>query len=100
MRSAVTVRRRSEVANVKSRLKNMRDDDDVGEDGSMSADENLEEVQRKLLEIQRRKRGRVRWTISRHTAEMALDALGVTERPKAEPQNSKSRRRKRTKRLL
>jgi hypothetical protein len=54
MRSAVTVRRRSEVANVKSRLKNMRDDDDVGEDGSMSADENLEEVQRKLLEIQRR----------------------------------------------
>ena len=78
----------------------MRDDDDVGEDGSMSADENLEEVQRQLREIQRRKRGRVRWTISRHTAEMALDALGVTERPKPAPQHSKSRRRKRTKRLL
>jgi hypothetical protein len=59
---------------------------------------NLEEVQRRLQEIQRRKRGRIRWQIGKHTAEMAIEAL---EQPvKSSPQNGKQRRRKRWKRLL
>ena len=58
----------------------------------------LEEVQRRLQEIQRRKRGRIRWQIGRHTAEMAIVAL---ERPdKSVRRTGKQRRRKRWKRLL
>jgi hypothetical protein len=60
--------------------------------------ENLEEVQNKLREIQSRKRGRIRWNISKHTAELAIGALAVE--PKEEPRRGKSRRRKRKKRLL
>jgi hypothetical protein len=58
----------------------------------------LEEVQRRLQEIQRRKRGRIRWQIGKHTAEMAIDALG--ELPRSPRRNGKPRRRKRWKRLL
>lgn len=58
----------------------------------------LEEVQRKLSEIQHRKRGRVRWQIGKHTAEMAIDA--IESRETRAPKNSKSRRRKRSKRML
>ncbi|MDB4874224.1 MAG: hypothetical protein JWM41_670 [Gemmatimonadetes bacterium] len=58
----------------------------------------LEEVQRRLAEIQHRKRGGMRWDVSKHTAEMALVALeGEGER---RVQRGKGRRRKRNKRLL
>jgi hypothetical protein len=61
--------------------------------------EDIEEVRRRLEEIQRQKRGRVRWTMSRRTAEMALVALDPT--PAAPRRKSaKGRRRKRHKRLL
>jgi hypothetical protein len=58
----------------------------------------IEEVRRRLQELQRRNRGKIRWQIGRHTAEMAIDALeGPREswRP-----HGKQRRRKRWKRLL
>ena len=61
--------------------------------------ENLEEVQERLREIQSRKRGRIRWSISRHTAEMALHAL-EEDRPRQRLKSGKARRRKRKKRLL
>jgi hypothetical protein len=58
----------------------------------------LEEVQRRLQEIQRGKRGRVRWQVGKHTAEMAIDAIsGDRKRPR---KKGKSRRRQRRKRLL
>ena len=50
--------------------------------------------------VQRAHRGRIRWGIGRHTAELAIRAL---ERPKTKlrrPSSSKSRRRKRHKRML
>lgn len=59
--------------------------------------DNLEEVQRRLSEIQQRKRGRIRWNVSRHTAEIAIGAI-TGQRPKRK--SSKARRRKHTKRLL
>jgi hypothetical protein len=62
--------------------------------------ENLEKVQQRLKEIQIRKRGRVRWNISRHTAEMALDAILPPVREEEARRSAKSRRRKRKKRLL
>jgi hypothetical protein len=61
--------------------------------------DNVEEVQRRLAEIQRRKRGRIRWSIGRHTAELAIEALGV-DRQITSKRNGKQRRRKRHKRLL
>ena len=59
--------------------------------------DDLEEVQRRLQEIQRRKRGRINWRIGKHTAEMAIDAI---ESKPASPKSGKQRRRKRRKRLL
>jgi hypothetical protein len=57
------------------------------------------EFQAKLERIKREKRARIRWSISHHTAELAIRAIqghvSVTYRP-----GSKSRRRKRHKRLL
>jgi hypothetical protein len=50
--------------------------------------------------VQSKHRGRIRWSVGRHTAEMALRAL---ESPRPAPRrapSSKSRRRKRHKRLL
>lgn len=61
------------------------------------ADE-LAEVQRRLAEIRLRKRGRMRWTIGPRTAEMAIDAIVGRQRERRP--SSKSRRRKRYKRLL
>ncbi len=58
----------------------------------------LEEVQKRLADIQRRKRGRIRWQIGKHTAEMAIDA--IDRPPKNERKNGKSRRRQKRKRLL
>lgn len=61
--------------------------------------DDLEEVERRLSEIQQRKRGRIRWSVGKHTAELAIEALGV-DRKIASAKNGKQRRRKRTKRLL
>ena len=58
----------------------------------------LADVQRRLEEIQRRKRPNVRWRVSRHTAELAMRALESDVRPVK--RSSKCRRRKRAKRLL
>jgi hypothetical protein len=60
--------------------------------------QDLAEVQRRLQEIQRRKRPRIRWSITRHTAELAIGAL---ESAQAKPRRSgKPHRRQRRKRLL
>jgi hypothetical protein len=57
------------------------------------------EIQARIEEIRQSKRARIRWRISHHTAELAIQAISghtrVTYRP-----GSKSRRRKRHKRLL
>ena len=57
------------------------------------------EFQARLEEITREKRARIRWAITHHTAELAIRAIqghvSVSYRP-----GSKSRRRKRHKRLL
>jgi hypothetical protein len=60
----------------------------------------MAEVQRRLHEIREHKRAEVRWTVSSHTAELAIDAIESGEHPKLPPRKGKSRRRKRTKRLL
>ena len=60
--------------------------------------DDLEEVQRRLADIQRKKRGRIRWHIGKHTAEMAIGALDSP--PRSERKVGKSRRRQRKKRLL
>jgi hypothetical protein len=60
--------------------------------------EDIEEVEERLKEIQREKRGQIRWTASRHTAELAL--VAVVGEPKSKAPSSKGRRRKRKKRLL
>ena len=76
----------------------MRANPGDGEDGPMSDDpDNLEEVQRRLDEIQQRKRGRIRWNVSRHTAEIAIEAIAGS---KSKGKSGKQRRRKRKKRLL
>jgi len=64
------------------------------------ATDKVAEVQRRLREIRKHKRGEVRWTVSSRTAELAIDAIAALHRPKPAPRNAKSRRRKRTKRLL
>lgn len=58
----------------------------------------LDDVQRRLAELAARKRGRVRWRMSKHTAELAIRALedGGPRRGG----RGKQRRRKRNKRLL
>lgn len=57
------------------------------------------ELQARLEGIKRDKRARIRWAISHHTAEIAIRAIqghvSVSYRP-----GSKSRRRKRYKRML
>ena len=66
-----------------------------------AAPPDLDEVRRRLNEIRASKRGRVRWRISKHTAELALQALGAPDdaSPDRRP-SGKTRRRKRRKRLL
>jgi hypothetical protein len=71
----------------------------VSEDHPGDAPEpTLDEVRQRLSEIQEQRRTRIRWRMSRHTAELALRALEDV-RPDRR-QSSKSRRRKRRKRLL
>ena len=70
----------------------------VGEDVPMSDEPaDLAAVKERLEELQRRKRGRIRWSISSHTAELALGALA--DKP-SRGRSGKTRRRKRHKRLL
>lgn len=57
-------------------------------------------VRERLEEIARKKRGRLRWQLSRHTAEQALMAIADAAPRAPYRRSSKSRRRKRTKRLL
>jgi hypothetical protein len=60
---------------------------------------NTEEVRARLEAIRAEKRNRVRWQISHHTAELAISAIAGHARVMYRP-GSKSRRRKRHKRLL
>ena len=60
----------------------------------------LDDVQQRVEEIQRARRGGIRWRITKHTAELTMRALaGTGGRPPHTP-SAKSRRRKRHKRLL
>ena len=57
----------------------------------------LDEVEARLRQIQAAKRSRIRWNVSRHTAELAIEAI----EPRAPHRRSgKSRLRKHHKRLL
>jgi hypothetical protein len=77
---------------------NMRANALLGEDTSMSEPSgDLAEVQRRLEEIQSRKRNRIRWNMSTHTAEIAIEAIAPSS---SKPRPAKQRRRKRHKRLL
>lgn len=70
----------------------------IGEETPMSeGSDDLDEVKRRVEEIQRHKRGRIQWGIGRHTAELAIEAIEASPKP---PRNGKQRRRKRKKRLL
>ena len=63
-------------------------------------EEHLDDVQQRVEEIQRARRGGIRWRITRHTAELTMRALErADEHPPYRP-SPKSRRRKRHKRLL
>lgn len=64
------------------------------------ATDDLAEVKRRISEIKKLKRSQVRWTLSSHTAELAIGAIEGFEKPKPAPRKGKSRRRKRIKRLL
>jgi hypothetical protein len=57
------------------------------------------EIRARLDEIRQSKRGRIRWRLSHHTAELAIQAIAGHTRVIYRP-GSKSRRRKRWKRLL
>jgi hypothetical protein len=73
-----------------------RDGDDVrkGKAGEMDL------VAKRLRDIQRGKRGDIRWGMSRHTAERAIEAIRLDEERSPYLRSAKSRRRKRSKRLL
>ena len=58
------------------------------------------EVAAVVQDVQRKHRGRIRWSVGRHTAELALRALDGPPAPSRRSASSKSRRRKRHKRLL
>jgi hypothetical protein len=58
---------------------------------------NTAEMAAKLRDIAARRRDRIRWSIGKHTAEMAIAAL---RGPRAYRASGKCRRRKRSKRLL
>ena len=60
---------------------------------------NTDEIRARLDEIRAEKRNRVRWQISHHTAELAISAIAGHARVMYRP-GSKSRRRKKNKRLL
>jgi hypothetical protein len=57
------------------------------------------EVAAVVQDVQHKHRGRIRWSLGRHTAELALRALEPLSRAPYRP-SPKSRRRKRYKKLL
>ena len=69
---------------------------DEAPDASMAS---TAEVRAAVGRVQQAHRDRVRWKIGKHTAELALSALDDNSRGPRRP-GSKSRRRKRFKRLL
>jgi len=58
------------------------------------------EVAAVVRDVQRKARGRIRWSVGKHTAELALKALEPPAKKPRQPPSAKSRRRKRHKRLL
>lgn len=72
----------------------MSEHDEIG-----NPPEEIEKVEERLAEIQQRHRGRIRWHVTKHTAELAIKALSDEPDERAR-RSSKSRRRKRRKRLL
>jgi hypothetical protein len=69
--------------------------DEVKEPG-----ESIDQVKGRLDEIKRRHRGRIRWRITKHTAEIAIRVIESDAQPSQTRKSGKSRRRKRKKRLL
>ncbi len=70
-------------------------------DERAAPDDALEQVEEKLAKIQQQHRGKIRWRITKHTAELAIRALNETTPARdASRRGGKSRRRKRNKRLL
>lgn len=68
-------------------------------EGEATAMATTAEVAAVVQGVQRQHRGRIQWSVGRHTAEMALRAIGVPRHGKPRP-SAKSRRRKRFKRML
>jgi len=66
---------------------------------SPRANATTDEIRARLEAIRAEKRNRVRWQVSHHTAELAISAIAGHARVMYRP-GSKSRRRKRNKRLL
>lgn len=61
----------------------------------------LEDVKERVAEIQRRHRGKIRWRITKHTAEIAIRVIESGQPGRhALSRSGKTRRRKRFKRLL
>jgi hypothetical protein len=58
------------------------------------------EVAAVVQHVQRAHRGRMRWGVGKHTAEVALRTIAEPRPPLRRPSSSKTRRRKRHKRLL
>jgi hypothetical protein len=58
---------------------------------------NTAEMEARIREVQDRRRDRIRWSIGKHTAEMAISALAL---PREYRPSGKRRARKRKKRLL
>ena len=91
-------------------MRNQAQSSDEG--GSLADDQNneplegdqapLEDVKERVKQIQRQHRGKIRWRITKHTAELAIRALENvgTHATCGAPRSGKSRRRKRFKRLL
>jgi hypothetical protein len=79
-------------------MKNDGDDARTSGQGGNAGD--LDLVAKRLRDIQRGKRGDVRWGMSRQTAERAIEAIRPEEDRPPYQRSAKSRRRKRSKRLL
>ena len=75
--------------------------DGAGEENAMADEPDGEhDVERRVKEIQDRHRGRVHWHVSKHTAELAIEAIEPETRRTRRSAGGKSRRRKKHKRLL
>ena len=75
----------------------MDEPNDVGGPGDAGASGEVEE---RLKEIRHRHRGRVHWHVSKHTAELAIEAIETEPKRPRRSAGGKTRRRKKHKRLL